>query len=79
MLEVRGRCLVVLCVLMRGNLKLSNQRAKDRNPPRKFSSLIKHLVVELDRDTTLYPEGNVIEVRTPLFLSRSKIRVSLWI
>ncbi|KAI0686141.1 SWI/SNF complex 60 kDa subunit [Earliella scabrosa] len=37
------------------------ERAKDRNPPRKFSSLIKHLVVELDRDTTLYPEGNVIE------------------
>lgn len=45
--------------------KLPNQRSKDRNPPRKFSSLIKQLVVELDRDPTLYPEGNVVEVRTP--------------
>ncbi|TBU28428.1 SWI/SNF complex 60 kDa subunit [Dichomitus squalens] len=42
-------------------LELSNQRAKDRNPPRKFSTLIKHMIVELDRDTTLYPEGNIVE------------------
>ncbi|KAI0753690.1 SWI/SNF complex 60 kDa subunit [Fomes fomentarius] len=42
-------------------LELPNQRSKDRNPPRKFSSLIKQLVVELDRDPTLYPEGNVVE------------------
>ncbi len=42
--------------------KIPNQRAKDRVPPRKFSTLIKHMIVELDRDTTLYPDGNIVEV-----------------
>ncbi|PIL26284.1 hypothetical protein GSI_12040 [Ganoderma sinense ZZ0214-1] len=42
-------------------LELSSQRAKERNPARKFSTLIKHMIVELDRDTTLYPEGNIVE------------------
>ncbi|KAI0717672.1 SWI/SNF complex 60 kDa subunit [Cerioporus squamosus] len=42
-------------------LELPNSRAKDRNPPRKFSTLIKHMVVELDRDMVLYPEGNIVE------------------
>ncbi|KAI0750937.1 SWI/SNF complex 60 kDa subunit [Daedaleopsis nitida] len=42
-------------------LELSNQRQKERNPPRKFSTVIKHMVVELDRDTTLYPDGNIVE------------------
>ncbi|KAI0334313.1 SWI/SNF complex 60 kDa subunit [Cubamyces sp. BRFM 1775] len=47
-------------------LEIPNQRAKDRVPPRKFSTLIKHMVVELDRDTTLYPEGNIVEwLRAP--------------
>ncbi|KAI0944266.1 hypothetical protein AcW1_002018 [Taiwanofungus camphoratus] len=47
-------------------LEIPNQRAKDRAPPRKFSTLIKHMVVELDRDTALYPEGNIVEwVRGP--------------
>lgn len=47
-------------------LELPNQRAKDRTPPRKFSTFIKQMVVELDRDTTLYPEGNIVEwVRGP--------------
>ncbi|KAH9921644.1 SWI/SNF complex 60 kDa subunit [Fomitopsis serialis] len=42
------------------------KRAKDRVPPRKFSNLIKQLVVELDRDMNLYPEGNIVEwVRGP--------------
>lgn len=44
-------------------VQLSSQRAKERNPARKFSTLIKHMVVELDRDTALYPEGNIVEVR----------------
>jgi SWI/SNF-related matrix-associated actin-dependent regulator of chromatin subfamily D len=43
-------------------LKLPSQRARDRVPPRKFSTLIKRMVVELDHDPTLYPVGNIIEV-----------------
>ncbi|KAL6299811.1 SWI/SNF complex 60 kDa subunit [Sparassis latifolia] len=47
-------------------LEIPNQRAKDRVPPRKFSTFIKQMVVELDRDMTLYPEGNIVEwVRGP--------------
>ncbi|EMD32802.1 hypothetical protein CERSUDRAFT_143379 [Gelatoporia subvermispora B] len=42
-------------------LEIPNQRAKDRAPPRKFSTLIKHMVIELDRDPALYPDGNVVE------------------
>lgn len=42
--------------------QLPNVRQKDRQPSRKFSAFIKRLVVELDRDPSLYPEGNIIEV-----------------
>ncbi|KAL0566173.1 SWI/SNF and RSC complex subunit Ssr3 [Marasmius crinis-equi] len=42
-------------------LELLNQRSKDKGPPRKFSTLIKRLVVELDRDPKLYPESNIVE------------------
>lgn len=42
-------------------LELPNQRARDRVPPRKFSTLIKRMIIELDRDPTLYPDGNVVE------------------
>ncbi|OSX56971.1 hypothetical protein POSPLADRAFT_1186264 [Postia placenta MAD-698-R-SB12] len=42
-------------------LEPPNQRSKDRNPPRKFSTLIKQMVVELDRDAALYPDGNIVE------------------
>ncbi|KAG2137476.1 BAR-domain-containing protein [Suillus clintonianus] len=42
-------------------LELPNQRARDRVPPRKFSTLIKRMIVELDRDPILYPDGNVVE------------------
>ncbi|TFK69202.1 SWI/SNF complex 60 kDa subunit [Pluteus cervinus] len=42
-------------------LELPNQRSRDRPPPRKFSTLIKRMVVELDRDPTLYPDGNIVE------------------
>ncbi|KAJ7715169.1 SWI/SNF complex protein [Mycena olivaceomarginata] len=41
-------------------LELPNQR-KDKTPVRKFSSFIKRMVVELDRDATLYPDGNIVE------------------
>lgn len=47
-------------------LEPPNQRAKDRTPPRKFSSFVKHMVVELERDPAQYPESNVVEwVRNP--------------
>ncbi|KAJ3486052.1 hypothetical protein NLI96_g4515 [Meripilus lineatus] len=42
-------------------LEIPNQRAKDRVPPRKFSTLIKSMVVELERDPAQYPDQNVIE------------------
>jgi SWI/SNF-related matrix-associated actin-dependent regulator of chromatin subfamily D len=42
---------------------LPNQRAKDKATARKFSTFIKRMVVELDRDATLYPDGNIVEVR----------------
>ncbi|KAJ6457179.1 SWI/SNF complex 60 kDa subunit [Mycena vitilis] len=42
-------------------LELPNQRAKDKASVRKFSTFIKGMVVELDRDATLYPEGNIVE------------------
>ncbi|KAH9062649.1 SWI/SNF complex subunit [Lactarius deliciosus] len=42
-------------------LELPNQRARDRTPPRQFSTLIKTMVVELDRDPALYSDSNVVE------------------
>ncbi|KAL0564275.1 SWI/SNF and RSC complex subunit Ssr3 [Marasmius crinis-equi] len=42
-------------------LELPNQRSKDKGPPREFSTLIKRLGVELDRDPKLYPESNNVE------------------
>jgi len=42
-------------------LELPNQRAKDKATARKFSTFIKRMVVELDRDATLYPDGNIVE------------------
>ncbi|KAJ6581302.1 SWI/SNF complex 60 kDa subunit [Mycena capillaripes] len=42
-------------------LELPNQRAKDKATVRKFSTFIKRMVVELDRDATLYPDGNIVE------------------
>ncbi|KAH9980570.1 SWI/SNF complex subunit [Russula compacta] len=42
-------------------LEPPNQRAKDRTPPRQFSTLIKTMVVELDRDPALYTDGSIVE------------------
>ncbi|KAJ7439843.1 SWI/SNF complex protein [Mycena latifolia] len=42
-------------------LELPNQRSKDKGAVRKFSTFIKRMVVELDRDATLYPDGNIVE------------------
>jgi SWI/SNF-related matrix-associated actin-dependent regulator of chromatin subfamily D len=42
-------------------LELPNQRPKDRPPLRKFSTMIKRLVIDMERDTTLYPGTNLVE------------------
>jgi hypothetical protein len=48
--------------------QLPNQRAKDRPTARKLSTFIKRIFIELDRDPTLYPEGNTAEVNMAYFL-----------
>lgn len=40
----------------------TNQRSRDKNPQRKFSTMIKRMIIEIERDPTLYPEGNIVEV-----------------
>ncbi|KAF8200327.1 SWIB/MDM2 domain-containing protein [Pholiota molesta] len=41
--------------------RVPNQRHKDKTPPRKFSTMIKRMVIELERDPALYPDGNIVE------------------
>ena len=58
--------------------QIPNQRAKDRVPPRKFSTLVKQMVVELDRDPAQYPESNTVEVKVcPCKNDESKINQKL--
>ncbi|KAH8822733.1 SWI/SNF complex protein [Flagelloscypha sp. PMI_526] len=40
---------------------LEMQRSKGPPSQRKFSTLVKKMMIELERDPTLYPDGNVIE------------------
>ncbi|TFK37555.1 hypothetical protein BDQ12DRAFT_666840 [Crucibulum laeve] len=42
-------------------LELPNQRHRDKTAPRKFSTFIKRMIVELDRDPAAFPEGNIVE------------------
>ncbi|TRM63164.1 hypothetical protein BD626DRAFT_548128 [Schizophyllum amplum] len=42
-------------------LESSTSRAKDKVMQRKFSTFIKRMVIELDRDPSSYPDGNIIE------------------
>jgi hypothetical protein len=42
--------------------QVPNQRHRDKAPLRKFSTMIKRMVVELDRDPALYSDGNIVEV-----------------
>ncbi|KII90186.1 hypothetical protein PLICRDRAFT_138717 [Plicaturopsis crispa FD-325 SS-3] len=46
-------------------LEPPNQRSKDKGALKKFSTFIKKMVVELDRDQTLYPDGNIVEWPRP--------------
>ncbi|KIJ64303.1 hypothetical protein HYDPIDRAFT_112289 [Hydnomerulius pinastri MD-312] len=46
-------------------LEVPNQRSRDKVAPRKFSTFIKRMIVELDRDPILYPDGNIVEWPRP--------------
>lgn len=46
-------------------LDLDEQKPASRVSSRKFSSFLKGLVVEFDRDPTVYPDGNIVEWRAP--------------
>ncbi|KAI9463493.1 BAR-domain-containing protein [Boletus coccyginus] len=46
-------------------LEPPNQRSRDKVAPRKFSTFIKRMIVELDRDPRLYPDGNIVEWPRP--------------
>lgn len=60
LLEVRASCTGQRRILI--FIQVGNQRSKDKAPTRKFSTFIKKMIVELDRDPSLYPEGNIVEV-----------------
>jgi SWI/SNF-related matrix-associated actin-dependent regulator of chromatin subfamily D len=40
---------------------------KKAQPIQKFTSFFKSIIVELDRDPELFPEGNITEVRQKAF------------
>ncbi|KAF9040092.1 SWI/SNF complex protein [Panaeolus papilionaceus] len=42
-------------------LEVANQRHREKAPQRKFSTLIKKMIVELERDTAANPDGNIVE------------------
>lgn len=44
-----------------GRLLDGNTTKANRGPPRKFSSFLKSMIVEFDRDTSLYPESSIVE------------------
>ncbi|CAI2166789.1 20387_t:CDS:2 [Funneliformis geosporum] len=44
-------------------LDLPNATKSTKAPPRKFSSFFKSIIVELNRDPEMYPDGNLIEAR----------------
>jgi len=46
-------------------LEIPNQRAKDRVAPPKFSQLVKHMIVEIERNANAYADGNVVEWPRP--------------
>ncbi|KAJ3743180.1 SWI/SNF complex 60 kDa subunit [Lentinula detonsa] len=48
-------------VRIEGRLLELPQRGKDKGPQRKFSTFIKRMMVEFDRDTNVYPENNIVE------------------
>ena len=64
-LRVEGRLLEVLISLFKSDFNLIIQNKKESAAGQvnaKFSSFVKSMFIELQRDPALYPEGNVIEV-----------------
>ena len=43
-------------------MQVANSRHRNLAPTRKFSTLVKKMVIELERDVNLYPDGNIVEV-----------------
>ncbi|KAJ3982312.1 hypothetical protein F5890DRAFT_1530444, partial [Lentinula detonsa] len=50
-------------VRIEGRLLELPQRGKDKGPQQRFSTFIKRMMVEFDRDTNVYPENNIVEAR----------------
>ncbi|KAH8120390.1 SWI/SNF complex protein [Phellopilus nigrolimitatus] len=48
-----------------GRLLESSGRSRDKASQKRFSNVVKHLVVDLERDPNLYPDGNTVEWRRP--------------
>ncbi|KAF4611499.1 hypothetical protein D9613_003669 [Agrocybe pediades] len=42
-------------------LEVPNHRHRDKTPHRKFSTMIKNMIVEMERDPNLYPGENLVE------------------
>ncbi|EIN05710.1 BAR-domain-containing protein [Punctularia strigosozonata HHB-11173 SS5] len=42
-------------------LEIPGVKSKHQPPPRKFTTFIKHLIIELERDPSVYPDGNIVE------------------
>ncbi|KAJ3794260.1 hypothetical protein GGU11DRAFT_845678 [Lentinula aff. detonsa] len=57
-------------VRIEGRLLELPQRGKDKGPQQRFSTFIKRMMVEFDRDTNVYPENNIVEART-IYSSRN--------
>jgi hypothetical protein len=47
--------------------QVSNVRHRDKTSQRKFSTLIKRMIVELERDPQQYADGNIVEVCSILY------------
>lgn len=43
-------------------------RSKDKLPQKHFSNVVKSIIVDLERDPELYPDGNTVEVRLLLLI-----------
>jgi SWI/SNF-related matrix-associated actin-dependent regulator of chromatin subfamily D len=85
-LKIEGRLLEVHSVQLCLNrcalnfVQLPNQRSKDRAPPRKFSTFVKQIIVEMERDPAQYPDSNTVEVRFNMFhISLEFTTVMQWI
>ena len=66
--RIEGRLLDVRCIfwsifLASSPIIQSALPRLNKGSPRKFSTFLKSMIVEFDRDPTLYPDLNVVEVR----------------